>query len=66
MESNGGIEGNVALQERLPKLRDEVVTHGQRQAGVREHEWTGGAAGYWDANSRDSAQTSVLDLDVEN
>ena len=38
MEGNGGIEGNVALQEGLPKFRDEVSTHRHRQAGVGEHE----------------------------
>lgn len=46
MECHSRIEGHKAVQKRLPKERDGVPRHGDKEAGVGEHHGACCAASY--------------------
>lgn len=64
MEVDGGVKGNVAVEEGLPAARDEVATHGEEHVGKQEGDGGGRAASQGDAHHRGFGEARGFGLET--
>ena len=60
MERVKRIEGDVFVERRAAKMRDNVATHRQKNGRISEHHRRSGAASYRHAVAGDATQTGVF------
>ena len=62
MEVDGGVEGDVAIEEGLPQQCDEVAAHGEQHVGEQEGYGGGGAPRHDDPHHRGLRDTRRVGL----
>lgn len=64
MEVDGGVKGNVSVEEGLPAPCDEVATHGEEHVGKQERDGGGRAASEGDAHHRGFREARGFSLET--